>query len=161
MNGKRELKGRLKEIVPKIFEYTFKLYYVKGKDLILADYFSRIAADKSNPNECMPISFINHLATPTDKYNIMTRGQANVQGIVAPKVHGADKELNPNVKPEHQTRSIKRVINRTGSSRPTKSSSRIVSRKLVEHSKNVLCHKPAPTCKPLPNPVNTNRSTYQ
>ena len=59
MKGKDEPKGRLKNILPKILDYTFRLYYVKGKDLILADYFSRIPVDKHKVNEVMPISFIN------------------------------------------------------------------------------------------------------
>ena len=161
MNGKRELKGRLKDIVPKIFEYTFKLYYVKGKDLILADYFSRIAADKSNPNECMPISFINHMTTPTENYHIMTRGQASVQGITAPKVHGADKVLNPNVKPEHQARSTRNAVTRRDAPKPTGSSGRIISRKLLERSKNVLRNKATPPNKSLPGTDSTVRPAYQ
>ena len=34
-----------------------------------------------------------------------TRASAKVAGEVAPKVHGADKPLDPNLKPEHQSRS--------------------------------------------------------
>ena len=41
--------------------YSFNLYYVKGKDLILADYMSRIIADDSDPNNLIPISFVNLL----------------------------------------------------------------------------------------------------
>ena len=34
--------------------YSFNLYYVKGKDLILSDFLSRIAVDDSNPHEITP-----------------------------------------------------------------------------------------------------------
>ena len=37
-------------------------------------------------------------------YCISTRASAKASGEVAPKVHGADKPLNPNLKPEHQGR---------------------------------------------------------
>ena len=59
MHGKGEPKGRIGRILDKIFEYTFRLYYVKGKDLILADYFSRVPADRCKVDEVIPISFVN------------------------------------------------------------------------------------------------------
>ena len=103
MKGKDEPKGRLKNILPKILDYTFRLYYVKGKDLILADYFSRIPADKHKVNEVMPISFIN-LMQPEDLtlFGMTTRRKAASQGISVPDIHGAKKCLDPHVKPEHQ-----------------------------------------------------------
>ena len=59
MQGKDEPKGRIGKILEKIFDYTFCLYYVKGKDLILADYFSHIPADHRRVDEVIPISFVN------------------------------------------------------------------------------------------------------
>ena len=59
MHGKDEPKGHIGLILDKIFEYTFRLYYVKGKDLILADYFSRVPADRRKVDEVIPISFVN------------------------------------------------------------------------------------------------------
>ena len=40
-------------------------------------------------------------------YCIGTRASAEVAGEVAPKVHGADKSLDPNLKPEHRSRSTR------------------------------------------------------
>ena len=37
--------------------YSFNLYYVKGKDMLLCDYLSRIAVDNGDPEEVIPISF--------------------------------------------------------------------------------------------------------
>ena len=103
MNGKDEPKGRLKTILPKIFQYTFRLYYVKGKDLILADYFSRIPADQRRAEEVIPISFLNLMQPDYKQFCPMTiRRRATAGGVVVPKVHGVDKELDPHVKPEHQ-----------------------------------------------------------
>ena len=103
MKGKDEPKGRLKNILLKLLDYTFRLYYVKGKDLILADYFSRVPADKHKVNEVMPISFIN-LMQPEDLtlFGMTTRRKAASQGISVPDIHGAKKCLDPHVKPEHQ-----------------------------------------------------------
>ena len=37
-------------------------------------------------------------------YNIGTRSSTKASGEKPPKVHGADKSLDPNLKPEHQSR---------------------------------------------------------
>ena len=65
MHGKDEPKGRIGRILEKILDYTFRLYYVKGKDLILANYFSHVPADCHQANEVIPISFVN-LCRPDD-----------------------------------------------------------------------------------------------
>ena len=50
----------------------------------------------------MPSSYYKSLEE--NAYCIGTRASAKAAGEVAPKVHGADKPLNPNIKPEHQGR---------------------------------------------------------
>ena len=40
-----------------ISSYSFNLYYIKGKDMILCDFLSRQKHDDSNPQEIIPISF--------------------------------------------------------------------------------------------------------
>ena len=37
--------------------YSFNLYYIKGKDMILSNFLSRQKHDDSNPHEIIPISF--------------------------------------------------------------------------------------------------------
>ena len=103
MHGKDEPKGRIGKILDKIFEYTFCLYYVKGKDLILTDYFSRVPADQHQVDEVIPISFIN-LCRPDEltMFGMMMRRWAQAAGVSVPKVHGVDKGVDPHVKPEHQ-----------------------------------------------------------
>ena len=39
-----------------------------------------------------------------DTLHIATRSNTKASGEAPPKVHGADKDLNPHVKPEHQTK---------------------------------------------------------
>ena len=65
MHGKDKPKGRIGRILEKILDYTFRLYYVKGKDLILADYFSCVPAKSHQVDEVIPISFVN-LCQPDD-----------------------------------------------------------------------------------------------
>ena len=49
--------GRIIRLLEHLSGYCFNLYYVKGKDMILCDYLSRIAVDKGDPSEVIPISF--------------------------------------------------------------------------------------------------------
>ena len=86
--------------------FTFHLYYVKGKDMILCDFLSRVAADGGDPMDLVPVAFngmsimherYNHM----DEYKIMTRMQRVAAGMSAPPpVHGANKAVNPKLKPE-------------------------------------------------------------
>ena len=46
---------RIQRFLEKLFRYKFNLYYVKGKDLILADFLSCIHTDDTNPSELIPI----------------------------------------------------------------------------------------------------------
>ena len=43
-------------------------------------------------------------------YMVMTRGQAKASGTVAPPVHGANKPLDPDKKPEKDTTLQKQII---------------------------------------------------
>ena len=49
--------GRIIRLLELLSGYCFNLYYVKGKDMILCDYLSRIAVDEGDPSEVIPISF--------------------------------------------------------------------------------------------------------
>ena len=48
---------RIKRLLELISSYSFNLYYMKGKDMILSDFLSRQKNDDSNPHEIIPISF--------------------------------------------------------------------------------------------------------
>ena len=48
---------RIKRLLELISSYSFNLYYMKGKDMILSDFLSQQKNDDSNPNEIIPISF--------------------------------------------------------------------------------------------------------
>ena len=94
-------------LLEKMLSDPFNLYYVKGKDLILADFLSRIRSDHSDPNEVIPISLVDmkaRLRHPTLHFHgRVMRSTAKREGLVMPTIHGSNKLLDPHRKPEHQT----------------------------------------------------------
>ena len=118
---------RIMRLLDRLSAYSFDLYYVKGRDMILADYLSRHRNKDLDPSELIPISFCclsvfrNLLETEhgLEVYNIGTRSSIKAIGEKPPEVHGADKPLDPNLKPEHQSRS--KLPSIVGTKTPTKS----------------------------------------
>ena len=114
MKSKVELATtRIKRLLELLSSYSFNLYYIKVKDMVLSDFFSRQKTDDSNPHEIIPISFslrrvlhenyykLNN-TTGTDKYLVQTRSQTKSRRVKVPEVHGIEKTLVPHVKPERQ-----------------------------------------------------------
>ena len=100
---------RIKRLLELISSYLFNLSYMKGKDMILSDFLLQQNNDDSNPNEIIPILFDmckileNNLENFSDsKYLIQMQSQAKSSGIKLPEVHGLEKSLNPNLRPEKQ-----------------------------------------------------------
>ena len=102
--------SRIKRLLEVLSAYSFNLYYMKGKDMILSDFLSRQGMDKSNPHEIIPILF-DMKATLNDKYynveeeeeskySVQTHSQTKSNGIKVPEVHGAKKGVDPNLRPE-------------------------------------------------------------
>ena len=48
---------RITRLLELLSPYSFNLYYIKGKDMVLSDFLSRQKTDDSNPHELIPISF--------------------------------------------------------------------------------------------------------
>ena len=48
---------RVKRLMELLSPYSFNLYYIKGKDMVLSDFLSRQKTDDINPHEIIPISF--------------------------------------------------------------------------------------------------------
>ena len=89
---------RIKRLLELLSPYSFNLYYIKGKDMVLSDFLSRQKTDDSNPHKLIPISFMlrnqpdNHFyqinsridQPKTDEYLVQTRSQAKSSGIKLP-----------------------------------------------------------------------------
>ena len=108
--------GRIIRLLELLSGYCFNLYYVKGKDMILCDYLSRIAVDEGDPSEVIPISFnalaqyrlaIDYLteAFMITHFNVATRSSTDAAGINLPPIHGSNKGIDPTLKPEYQSKS--------------------------------------------------------
>ena len=106
---------RIKRLLEMTSSYSFNLYYMKGKDMVLSDFLSQQNNDDSNPNEIIPISFdvykilednLNNFDKNNnfgnDKYLIQMHSQAKTSGTKLPEVQGVEKGLNPNLRPEKQ-----------------------------------------------------------
>ena len=101
---------RIMRLLEILSGYAFNLYFVKGKDMKLCDFLSRIDVDRDNPGEVIPISFnsfsmLNMIRKATlqqtNKLMVVTRSASKAAGTAPPPVHGVKKQLDPNVKPEH------------------------------------------------------------
>ena len=107
---------RIKGFLELLSSYSFNLFYIKGKDMVLSDFLSRLKTDDNNPHGIIPISFSlrrvlhenyykldNMTKTAkieTDKYLVQTKSQTESTGVKVPEVHGIDKGLNQHAKPE-------------------------------------------------------------
>ena len=81
--------NRIKRLLEILSSYSFNLYYIKGKDMILSDFLSRQIEDDNNLHEIIPISFNiwdvlqdNCHQLTTDIYNMQTRAQAKTQANI-------------------------------------------------------------------------------
>ena len=115
---------RIKRLLELLSPYSFNLYYIKGKDMVLSDFLSRQKTDDSNPHELIPISFSlrdkvsdyfyhidNESKLPRkDKYLVQTRSQVRASGIRVPEIHGANKGLDPHVQPGKQKSFLFRLL---------------------------------------------------
>ena len=87
---------RIKRLLELISSYSFNLYYIKGKDMVLSDFLSKQINDDSNPHEIIHNSFNMHKVLHKNYYNmenylVQTRSQARSSGIKLPEVHGMEK----------------------------------------------------------------------
>ena len=92
-------------LLDRLSPYSFNLYYVMRKNLILADYLSQQRLADDDTSDSISISFHSfHLSLHyhgLDTQYITTRAQANDVGQAGPKVHGFDKGLGHHLKPKH------------------------------------------------------------
>ena len=49
--------NRIKRLLEVLSAYSFNMYYIKGKDMILSDFLSRQKINDGDTNEIIPISF--------------------------------------------------------------------------------------------------------
>ena len=99
---------RSKRLLELISSYSFNLYYIKGKDMILSNFLFRQKYDNSNPHDIIPISPNMHDILHERYYNlgfmdnflVQTQSQKKSKGIILPEVHGVKKFLSTTSLPE-------------------------------------------------------------
>ena len=104
--------NRIKRLLEVLSAYSFNLYYIKGKDMILSDFLSRQNLEDENTKEIIPISFnmksvlqdrYYKVGRNKEKYMVQTRSQTKASGVQLPEVHGSRKRLDPHRIPEKQS----------------------------------------------------------
>ena len=113
--------NRIKRLLELSSSYSFNLYYIKGKDMVLSDFLLRQQGDDSDLQEIIPISFNmrenliqNYYNYVEDKFLAQTISQTKASGIKLPAVHSATKILAPQEIPEKQLAGINRPRIRQG-----------------------------------------------
>ena len=113
---------RIKRLLEVLSAYSFNLYYMKGKDMILSNFLSGQETDKSDPHEIIPISFdmkaiLNdryyNVEEQEGKYLVQTQYQTKDSGIKVPEVHGAKKGVDPNLRPEWLVRKAQKSVEKS------------------------------------------------
>ena len=86
--------NRIKRLLELLSSYSFNLYYIKGKDMVLSDFLLRQQGDDSDPHEIIPISFNmreilkqNYYNYVEDKFMVQTKSQNKASGIKLPAAH--------------------------------------------------------------------------
>ena len=107
--------NRIKRLLEVLSAYSFNLYYIKGKDMILSDFLSRQDPGNKDSQEIIPISFniksilqdkYYNVNEDEEKYMVQTRSQTKASGLQLPEVHGLRKRLDPHKIPEKQPQPI-------------------------------------------------------
>ena len=92
---------RIKRLLELISLYSFNLYYMKGKDVLLSQFLSRQTHNTSDLHEIIPISFNMYNALyetyyrvdPTDRYLVQMWSKTKAAGVKLPEVHGTRKTI--------------------------------------------------------------------
>ena len=70
---------KIKRLLEVLSMYSFNLYYIKGKDMILSDFLSRQRVDRSNPHKIIPISFDMKAILKEKYYRVINQSRYLVQ----------------------------------------------------------------------------------
>ena len=103
--------NRIKRLLEVLSSYSFNLYYIKSKDMILSDFFlerniTKVILMKSYQYLLICKKYcildITIYINKQKRYFIQTRSQAKTSHTVLPKVQSIDKGVVPNLQLEKQ-----------------------------------------------------------
>ena len=99
--------NRIKRLLEILSSYSYNLYHIKGKDMVLSDFLSRQQGDNSNPHQIIPISVYmkqilrtNYQNIVKDTFMVQTRSQIKSKGMRAPAVQHSTKITNETTRNE-------------------------------------------------------------
>ena len=156
--------NKIKRLLEILSSYSFNLYYIKGKGMILSDFLLRQIEDDNNPHESIPISFNikeilkeNYQNIVEDAYMVQTRSQAKAQAN-APTVQ------NTNPITQNSIPKVDKIPIKTEKEKDTKPPPNIVDQQLPQGLIIPLgAIKPSigthPSVKPPPKPPNVENTT--
>ena len=159
--------NRIKRLLEILSSYSFNLYYIKGKDMILSDFLSRQLGDDSYPHQIIPISFNikeilkeNYQNAVKDTYMVQTRSQTKAKAANAPAVQSTTREpVTQNTIP----RIDKILVKTSKDSKPnintqTQPQNTVVNQQLPQglvRPGNIILISTHPSVRPLPKPPDT------
>ena len=99
--------NRIKRLLEILSSYSFNLYYIKSKDMVLSDFLSRQLGDDSDLHDIIPISFYikeilkeNYQNMVKDIYMVQTRSQAKPQANAYAVQNTTGKPVTQNAIPK-------------------------------------------------------------
>ena len=91
--------NRIKRLLEILSSYSFNLYYIKGKDMVLSNFLSRQQGDRSDPHQIIPISFkmreilkTNYQYVVKNTFMVQTRSQTKSKGVTTRDMVGPPKQ---------------------------------------------------------------------
>ena len=82
----------IKRLLELLSPYSFNLYYIKGKDMVLINFLSRQKTDDSKPHELIPISFLlrdqvsDYFYHIDNEINLPQEGQISGTDLITGKI---------------------------------------------------------------------------
>ena len=121
-NKTKPAANTVKRLLEVLSSFSFNLYYIKGKDVILSSFISSLKQDTSDLHEVIPIShsvqgilhakYYNIHEMEQERYFFQNRFQTMTRCTVFPKEHCIETGVDPNLKPEKQVvKPLTRPIN--------------------------------------------------
>ena len=149
--------NRIKRLLEILSSYSFNLYYIEGKDMILSDFLSRQIEDDSDPHEIIPISFNikeilkeNYQNMVEDTYLVQTRSQTKTQAKAS--TVPSTKPVTQNIIPK-----VDKIPIKTEKEKDSKPPPRVVDQQLLgDIMPSIGTH---PSVRAPPKPPNAEDTT--
>ena len=153
--------NKIRRLLEILSSYSFNLYYIKGKGMILSDLLSRQFGDDSDPHQIIPISFNikeilkeNYQNIIKDTYMVQTRSQTKAKAANSPTMQSTTrKPVTQNSIPR-----IDKILVKTSKDLKPNINTQTLPQQLPEGlvgPGNIIPISTHPSDRPLPKPPDT------